>query len=134
MPHDWHDGLHAIPPSICAGKHVLFIRPHGNKGINKLEVRFIEDFWLPCITVQHCDVLEFLTKELSPCQIGFKKRDVKVAFPEETTEPHRSGWWLLLGLLPLLGGLVLLIFFIIGGTRGPNRFGPDPVEVGEGAT
>ena len=31
----------------------------------------------------------------------------------------------------LLGGLVLLIFFIIGGTRGPNRFGPDPIEVGE---
>ena len=41
---------------------------------------------------------------------------------------------LLLGLLPLLGGLVLLIFFIIGGTRGPNRFGLDPVEVGEGTT
>ena len=49
-------------------------------------------------------------------------------------DTDRSGWWLLLGLLPLLGGLVLLIFFIIGGTRGPNRFGPDPVEVGEGAT
>ena len=25
----------------------------------------------------------------------------------------------------------LLIFFIMSGTRGPNRFGPDPVEVGE---
>ncbi|WP_300115411.1 DUF805 domain-containing protein [Sphingobium sp.] len=46
-------------------------------------------------------------------------------------DTDRSGWWLLLGLLPLLGGLVLLIFFIIGGTRGPNRFGPDPIEVGE---
>jgi uncharacterized membrane protein YhaH (DUF805 family) len=46
-------------------------------------------------------------------------------------DSDRSGWWLLVSLIPLLGGLVLLIFFIMGGTRGPNRFGPDPVEVGE---
>lgn len=42
----------------------------------------------------------------------------------------RSGWWLLIGLIPVIGGLVLLVFFIISGTRGPNRFGPDPVEPG----
>ena len=39
----------------------------------------------------------------------------------------RSGWWLLIGSVPLVGALVLLIFMIIGGTHGPNRFGPDPV-------
>ena len=38
----------------------------------------------------------------------------------------RSGWWLLVGLIPGLGALVLFIFFILEGTRGPNRFGPDP--------
>jgi uncharacterized membrane protein YhaH (DUF805 family) len=55
----------------------------------------------------------------------------------------RSGWWLLLGLLPavsavlasrgfpaagLLGlpSLVLLVFWALDGTRGPNRFGADP--------
>jgi uncharacterized membrane protein YhaH (DUF805 family) len=46
-------------------------------------------------------------------------------------DTDRSGWWLLIGFLPLIGGIVLLVFFIIGGTRGPNRFGPDPVEQGE---
>ncbi|MDF0541896.1 DUF805 domain-containing protein [Sphingobium sp. H39-3-25] len=46
-------------------------------------------------------------------------------------DSDRRGWWLLIGFLPLIGGIVLLVFFIIGGTRGPNRFGPDPVEVGE---
>lgn len=38
----------------------------------------------------------------------------------------RTGWWLLIGLLPGLGALVLFIFFIREGSRGPNRFGDDP--------
>lgn len=40
----------------------------------------------------------------------------------------RSGWWLLIGLIPLIGGIVLFVFNVTSGTRGPNRFGPDPVE------
>lgn len=46
-------------------------------------------------------------------------------------DTDRRGWWLLIGFLPLIGGIVLLVFFIMSGTRGPNRFGPDPVEAGE---
>ena len=37
----------------------------------------------------------------------------------------KSGWWMLLALVPL-AGLVLLFFFIEEGTRGPNQYGPDP--------
>ena len=37
-----------------------------------------------------------------------------------------SGWWVLLQLVPYVGPLVLLMFLVLGGTRGPNRFGPDP--------
>ena len=44
-------------------------------------------------------------------------------------DTDRSGWWLLLGLIPLFGWIVLLVFLVSGGTRGPNRFGPDPFEV-----
>ena len=43
-------------------------------------------------------------------------------------DTDRSGWWLLLVFLPLIGGIVLFVFLVMGGTRGPNRFGPDPVE------
>jgi len=43
-------------------------------------------------------------------------------------DSDRSGWWLLLAFLPLIGALWLFILMIIGGTRGPNRFGLDPVE------
>ncbi len=39
----------------------------------------------------------------------------------------RSGWWLLIGFIPLVGVIVLLVWFCTRGTRGPNRFGPDPL-------
>lgn len=40
----------------------------------------------------------------------------------------KSGWWLLILLVPLVGFIVLLVFDCIEGTRGPNRFGPDPIH------
>jgi uncharacterized membrane protein YhaH (DUF805 family) len=39
-------------------------------------------------------------------------------------DTDRSAWWLLLNLLPLIGALVLLWFYVQRGTEGPNRFGP----------
>ncbi len=39
----------------------------------------------------------------------------------------RSAWWLLLGILPIIGALVLLVWFCQRGTIGDNRFGPDPI-------
>lgn len=46
----------------------------------------------------------------------------------------RSAWWLLLGLIPILGQLVLLIFLVLDGTPGPNQFGDDPKAVPTEAT
>jgi len=43
-------------------------------------------------------------------------------------DTDRSGWWCLLFLIPIIGHIVLLIFMIIDGTPGPNRFGPSPKE------
>jgi len=39
----------------------------------------------------------------------------------------RTGWWILLALIPLIGWIILLIWYISKGTDGPNRFGPDPL-------
>jgi uncharacterized membrane protein YhaH (DUF805 family) len=36
----------------------------------------------------------------------------------------RSGWWVLIGLVPFVGGIVLLVFSLLEGTPGPNRFQP----------
>ena len=38
----------------------------------------------------------------------------------------KSAWWLLIALVPLIGAIVLLVFACMEGTRGDNRFGPDP--------
>jgi uncharacterized membrane protein YhaH (DUF805 family) len=43
----------------------------------------------------------------------------------------RSGWWYLLIFLPLIGGIILLVWFCSEGTNGPNRFGPDPLQRSE---
>lgn len=37
-------------------------------------------------------------------------------------DTDRSGWWLLISLLPFIGGLVLLVFFCLPSTEGENRF------------
>ena len=42
-------------------------------------------------------------------------------------DTDRSGWWLLLALVPLIGTIVLIWWFCTRGTAGPNRFGADPV-------
>lgn len=38
----------------------------------------------------------------------------------------RSGWWLLIALVPIIGGIVLLIFYVTEGTKGANDYGADP--------
>ncbi len=39
----------------------------------------------------------------------------------------RSGWWVLIGVVPVVGSIILLVFAMLPGTLGPNRFGPAPV-------
>jgi uncharacterized membrane protein YhaH (DUF805 family) len=65
-------------------------------------------------------------------------------------DTNRSGWWVLLGFVPVvtmilsyqtglavlnllsLVAFVLIYFFVLEGTRGPNQYGPDP-KAGEAA-
>ncbi len=43
-------------------------------------------------------------------------------------DQDKSGWLVLLGLIPFVGGLIVLVFMFLEGTRGPNRYGDDPKE------
>lgn len=41
-------------------------------------------------------------------------------------DQDKSGWFVLLSFIPFVGGLIVLVFMCLEGTKGPNRFGPDP--------
>ena len=45
-------------------------------------------------------------------------------------DQDKSGWFALLGLIPYVGGLIILVFMLIEGTGGPNEYGPDPKAEG----
>lgn len=38
----------------------------------------------------------------------------------------KSWMYLLIGLIPFLGALILIYFFVQEGDQGPNEYGPDP--------
>src|SRR5690606_27386147 len=40
----------------------------------------------------------------------------------------KTAWWMLLWLLPIIGWIALLIFYLQAGTVGPNKYGPDPKQ------
>ncbi|MET8042949.1 DUF805 domain-containing protein [Micromonospora sp. NPDC005215] len=43
-------------------------------------------------------------------------------------DTDRTGWWVLIGLVPIVGGIVLLVFLVLDGTPGANRFGASPKD------
>ncbi len=43
-------------------------------------------------------------------------------------DQDKSGWLVLLGFIPYIGGLIMLVLMCLDGTAGPNQYGPDPKE------
>ena len=43
-------------------------------------------------------------------------------------DKDKSGWFLLLSLIPIIGTIILLVWFCTKGTDGSNRFGDDPLS------
>jgi uncharacterized membrane protein YhaH (DUF805 family) len=41
-------------------------------------------------------------------------------------DTNKSGWWLLIALVPLVGGIILLVLMAIEGDPGNNLYGPNP--------
>ena len=41
----------------------------------------------------------------------------------------RTGWWTLIWLVPIVGTIVLIVFWATQGERGMNKYGPDPMEL-----
>jgi uncharacterized membrane protein YhaH (DUF805 family) len=43
-------------------------------------------------------------------------------------DQDKSGWFILLGFIPAVGGLIVLVFMCLPGTPGSNQYGPDPTR------
>jgi uncharacterized membrane protein YhaH (DUF805 family) len=43
----------------------------------------------------------------------------------------RSGWWLLIGLIPIVGWIILIVFFVQESQQA-NQYGPNPKGLGGG--
>lgn len=43
-------------------------------------------------------------------------------------DQDKSGWFVLLGFIPYVGGLIVFVFMCLDGTSGSNRFGDDPKD------
>jgi len=43
-------------------------------------------------------------------------------------DTDRSGWWVLISFIPVIGGLVFLVFMILDSQPGSNTYGPNPKD------
>jgi len=41
----------------------------------------------------------------------------------------RSGWWLLINIIPLIGPITLLVFYCLDSTPKENQYGDNPKEI-----
>ena len=47
-------------------------------------------------------------------------------------DTNRTGWWILIGLIPLIGLIVLLVFYLQDSDPGENKYGPPPATATTG--
>jgi uncharacterized membrane protein YhaH (DUF805 family) len=50
---------------------------------------------------------------------------IAVAF-RRLHDTGRSGWWWLIGFIPIIGTIILIIFFVLDSQPGDNKYGPNP--------
>ncbi|MEQ6125330.1 DUF805 domain-containing protein [Pseudotenacibaculum sp. MALMAid0570] len=43
----------------------------------------------------------------------------------------KSGWWIFICLIPVIGAIALLVFNLTEGDRGANEYGPDPKQISD---
>ena len=49
-------------------------------------------------------------------------------------DQDKTGWFVLLGFIPIVGGIIVLVFMCLEGTPGPNQYGEDPKGAGSTET
>jgi uncharacterized membrane protein YhaH (DUF805 family) len=73
-------------------------------------------YWIASLIDYRFGLLALLALALPSCAVGFRRLH----------DTGRSGWWTLLGFIPLVGSLVLLVFMAQDSQAETNRYGPNP--------
>lgn len=81
---------------------------------------FIVDVVLVIFSVAIGSVALSLLVDLVLFVVGLSALSVAVRRLHDT---DKSGWMLLLGLIPFIGGIIVLVFMLLPGTPNQNRFG-----------
>ena len=90
-----------------------------------------EYWWFQLIVSPSYYISTFMQNELAYFFLGITLFTLIPAISVGVRRLHdtnRSGFFLLLSFIPFIGGLILLFFFIAEGTKGKNKFGPDPLK------
>lgn len=90
-----------------------------------------EYWWFQLIVSPSYFISEVLDNEISFFFLGITLFTLIPAISAGVRRLHdtnKSGFFLLLSFIPFIGGLVLLFLLIPVGTKGKNRFGPDPLK------
>ena len=90
-----------------------------------------EYWWFQLIVSPSYYISTFMQNELAYFFLGITLFTLIPAISAGVRRLHdtnRSGFFLLLSLIPFIGGLILLFFFIAEGTKGKNKFGPNPLK------
>lgn len=92
-------------------------------------------FWMLFVVVGSIctsvlDLVVFPAVLLSPLNTVFLLATILPSLAVSVRRLHdldKSGWWLLIGLIPLVGTIILIVWCATGGTDKSNRFGADPL-------
>jgi uncharacterized membrane protein YhaH (DUF805 family) len=63
-------------------------------------------------------ILYYLAVLLPTLAVGFRRLH----------DTGRSAWWLLLGIIPLIGSIIIIVFLASEGDAGENKYGPSPKQ------
>ena len=91
------------------------------------------EFWMfALISFIVCIVLSILDAILGTVGLLYSLYALAVLLPSLAVSVRRlhdiskSGWWVLISLVPVIGSIVLLIFFVLESKEGTNQYGPNP--------